>query len=108
MERLQRLALKHGARALKFFENPTVRITNQGMGAKAAGGEASGANIADGCIIAALIIGAALLGNESDLERWVRSGVHLPGLPLLSLACLAGAACLWLRLLLRNRHRKGD
>jgi hypothetical protein len=65
-------------------------------------------NIAYGCIIAALILGAALLSNESDLERWVRSGIHLPGLPLLSLACLAGAVFLWLRLVLRTRLNKGD
>jgi ubiquinone biosynthesis protein len=108
LERLKRLTLKHGSRALKFFENPTVRIANQGMGTMASGRDASGVNVAYGVIIAALILCAALLSNESDLERWVRSLVHLPALPLLSLVSLAGAACLWLRLVLRNRLKKSD
>jgi len=55
-----------------------------------------------------LIVCAGLLSNESDLERWMRSLVHLPGLPLLPLACLAGAASLWLRLVLRNRLKKDE
>lgn len=108
MARLKRLAFKHGSRALKFFENPTVRIANEGTGTMASGRDASGVNIAHGFIIASLILGAALLSNESDLERWVRSFIALPALPLLPLACLAGAASLWLRLVLRNRLKKGD
>jgi len=108
MARLKRLAFKHGTRALKFFENPTLRIVNEGPGAMAAGRDASGVNIAYGFIIAALILCAALLSNESELERWVRSFFHLPALPLLSLASLAGAVCLWLRLVLRNRVKKDD
>lgn len=107
MARLQRVALKHGARALKFFENPTVRIAHEG-GTAASGRDASGVNVAHGCIIASLILCAALLSNESDLERWVKCFVPLPGLPLLSLACLAGAAFLWLRLAFRNRIKKSD
>jgi len=106
LERLKRLAAKHGLRALKFFENPTVRIANEGPGAMAAGRDVSGVNIAYGFIIAALVLCAAFLSNESDLERWVRSFFHLPALPLLSLVSLAGAACLWLRLVLRNRIKK--
>lgn len=108
MERFQRLALKHGARALKFFENPTARTVHEGAAAMTSGRDASGMNIAHGFIIAALIVGGALLSNESDLERWARSLVHLPPVPLLSLVCLAGATCLWLRLVLRNRLKKGD
>ena len=106
--RLKRLVLKHGSRALKFFENPTVRIANEGPAAMASGRDASGVNIAYGFIIAALILCAGLLSNESDLERWVRTLVPLPGLPLLPLACLAGAAGLWVRLVLRNRLKKDD
>jgi len=108
MARLKRLAFKHGSRALKFFENPTVRIAYEGSGTTAAGGDASGVNIAYGFIIAALILFSAFLSNESDLERWVRSFFHLPTLPLLPLLGLAGALCLWLRLVLRNRLKKGD
>lgn len=99
---LKRLALKHGTRALKFFENPTVRIVREGSGSFASSGDTTGVNTASGFIIAALILFAALLSNESDLERWLQSFLHLPGLPILSLASLAGAAFLGLDLVLRN------
>jgi ubiquinone biosynthesis protein len=106
MRRLKRLVFKHGSRAVKFFEDPAVRITSEGSGSFANGGDATGLNIAYGFIIAALILFAALLGNESDLEQWLRSFLHLPRLPILSLLSLAGAAGLWLSLFLRNRPRK--
>ena len=107
LERLKRLAFKHGARIIRFLENPTVRIEDNGGGAAANGRDDRGVNIAFGFIIAALILFAALLSNESDLERWLRSCLHLPRLPILSLAGLAGAACLLMSLVLRNRFAKG-
>jgi ubiquinone biosynthesis protein len=108
MARLKRLVLKHGARALKFFENPTVRLADAGSAAVTGGRDASGVNIASGFIIAALLLCAALLSNGSGLERWMRSFVHLPDLPLLPLVCLTGAAFLWLRLVQRDRRKKDD
>ncbi len=105
--RLKRLALKHGTGVLKFFEDPKVRIMNEGSGSFASSRDTTGVNIACGFIIAALILFAALLSNESDLERWMRSFLHLPRLPILSLASLAGAACLGLGLVLRNCLKKG-
>jgi len=108
MKRLKRLVMKHGSRALKFFEDPSIRLTSEGSGTAAGGNDATGVNIAYGFIIAALIVFAALLSNESDLERWLRSLIHLPNLPVLSLASLTGAGCLLLNLVLRNRGKKGS
>jgi ubiquinone biosynthesis protein len=104
--RLKRLVLKHGARAMKFFENPTVRLSSEAAGAIANNGDATGVNIAYGFIIAALILFAALLGNESALDRGLRSLLPMPRVPLLPLASLAGAGCLWVRLMVRNRSKK--
>jgi ubiquinone biosynthesis protein len=104
--RLKRLVLKHGARAMNFFENPTVRISSEGAGTIASSGDPTGVNIAYGVIIAALILFAALLSNENDLDRGLRSLLPLPRVPLLSLAGLAGAGCLWASLLKRNRSKK--
>jgi len=104
--RLKRLVLKHGARAMKFFENPTVRLSNEGAGAIANNGDATGVNIAYGFIISALILFAALLGNESALDRGLRSLLPMPLVPLLPLASLAGAGCLWVSLMVRNRSKK--
>ncbi len=102
MGRLKRLALKHGAKVLRFFEDPAIHIASEGAGGLGQGGDGAGVNIAYGFIIAALILFAAFVSNESDLERWLRSWLHLPRLPILSLAGLAGAACLLLGLVLRN------
>jgi len=108
LERLRRLVRKHGANALKFFENPTVRIASEGTGSIANSGDNTGVNIANGFIIAALIMSAAFFRNESDLERWLKSLFPLPDLPILSLASLAGAAGLWLCLVLMNRLKKSN
>lgn len=108
LRKLKRLALKHGARMVRFFEDPAVRIASEGAQGIAPGGAASGVNIAYGSIIASLFLSAAILANESNFERWLRSLLHLPDLPLLPLACLAGAACLWIRLIFRNRIKKGN
>jgi len=107
MGRLKRLALKRGAKVLQFFENPTVRIAGHGAGTIGSGSDTTGMNTAYGFIIAALIVFAALLSNESDFERWIRSSLHLPNLPVLPMISLAVAGCLWLRLVLKNRLKKG-
>lgn len=103
LERLKRLTFKHGARVMRFLENPVIRIAGSGEGRTENGGDRMGVNIAFGFIIAALILFAALLSNESDFERWLRSCLHLPQQPILSLASLAGAAGLLVTLVLRNR-----
>ncbi|HAS55280.1 MAG TPA: hypothetical protein DCS42_14730 [Nitrospiraceae bacterium] len=104
--RLKRLVLKHGTRVLRFFEDPTVRIAGEGTGTAAKNGDTSGLSLAHGFIIGALVLFAALVSNESDLERWLRSFISLPPLPVLSLASLAGAAFLWIGLAFRNRLKK--
>ena len=105
LQKLKRLTLKHAARMIRFFDDPSVRVVN-GTGAAAPGGNASGANIAYGFIIAALILSAAILANESTFERWLTSFLHLPAIPLLPLAAMAAAACLWVRLAFRNRSKR--
>ena len=107
MMNLKRMVQRHGSRALKFFDNPTVRIAGPGGGAFSNNGDATGASIAYGFIIAALILFAGLVSNESDLERWLRSNIDLPAWPVLPLASLAGAACLLATLIFRNRRNKG-
>ena len=106
MARLKRMALKHGARAIKFLDNPTVRIVSGGAGADGAGSGNPGVNIAYGFTIAALILSAALLSNESDLERWLKLRLCLPDIPVLPVLSLAAAAGFWLRLVRRNRREK--
>ena len=56
--------------------------------------------------IAALIVFAALVSNDSSFERWLRSTWHLPDLPILPLISLGAAGCLCLMLFLRNRVKK--
>lgn len=107
MRRVNRLVVKHGARALKFLDNPTIRISGEGGGAVAGGGDTTGLNIAYGFIIAALVLFAALLGNGSEFEQWLRSFLPLPRLPILPLVSLACATGLWLSLVFRNRRTKG-
>ncbi|MDH4162888.1 MAG: AarF/UbiB family protein [Nitrospirota bacterium] len=103
--KLKRLVLKHGARALKFFDDPTVRISapvSGGLG----GGDETGVNIAYGFIIAALILFSGFVGNGSDLERWLRTVAPLPSWPVLPLASLGSAVVMLVALVIRNRRRR--
>jgi hypothetical protein len=68
--------------------------------------EKSSVNVAYGLLIAALIVFAATVSNESAFERWLKGLFHLPVIPVLSLVSLGIAGYLWLRLYLRNRIRK--
>jgi predicted unusual protein kinase regulating ubiquinone biosynthesis (AarF/ABC1/UbiB family) len=104
--KLKRMIARSGASAMKFFDNPTVRIAASGSGL-GGGGEETGMNIAYGFIIAALILFAGLIGNGSDLERWLRTLLPLPTWPILPLASLGGAGVLLVNLMLRNRRGKG-
>jgi len=104
--KLKRLILKHGTKAMKFFDDPTVRIAPAGSRSLGSGGDTTGVNIAYGFIIAALILFAGLTGNGSDLERWLRTLLPLPSWPILPLASLGGAGALLVNLALRNRRGK--
>jgi len=105
--KLKRMVLKHGTRAMKFFEDPTVRIAPAGSRGPGSNGDGTGVDIAYGFIIAALILFAGLTGNGSDLERWLRTLLPLPSWPVLPLASLASAAALLVNLALRNRRGSG-
>lgn len=105
LNKLKRMAVKHGTRAMQFFDNPTVRIATSG-GGLGGGGDETGVNIAYGFIIAALILFAGLTGNGSGLEDWLRNALPLPAWPVLPLASLGGAGALLVRLVLRNRRGK--
>jgi len=104
--KLKRLILKHGTKAMKFFDDPTVRIASAGSGL-GGGGDETGVNIAYGFIIAALILFAGLVDKGSDLERWLRTLLPLPSWPILPLASLGSAGALLINLALRNRRGKG-
>jgi len=103
LNKLRRMVLKHGSKAMKFFDNPTVRIATSG-GGLGGGGDETGVNIAYGFIIAALILFAGLAGNGSDLERWLRTVLPLPAWPVLPLASLGSAGVMLVNLVLRNRR----
>jgi ubiquinone biosynthesis protein len=104
--RLTRMLQKHGAKALTFFDDPTVRIDSTGSSSLGNSGDLMGVNIAYGFIIAALILFAGLVGNGSDLERWLRTQLPLPSWPILPLASLGSAGILLINLALRNRRHK--
>ena len=103
LERLKRLAVKHGARVVRFLENPEIRIAHQNLTREQ---ENHGLNIASGIVIAGLILYAAIVGKENELDRWLRSVVSLPDLPALPLISLVSAAALWLWLSRRNRVKE--
>jgi ubiquinone biosynthesis protein len=105
--RLQRLVLKHGSRVVKFIENPVIRLAGEEAGGAAGGKDRTGENIAHGFIIAALIVFAALAGNESVFSIWLSSALQLRGLPVLPLVSLSCAALLGVNMMLKNRGQKG-
>jgi hypothetical protein len=102
------MVLKHGARAINFFDDPTVRIAPAGSRDPGSNGDESGVNIAYGFIIAALILFAGQVGHGSDLERWLRTLLPLPSWPILPLASLGSAGALLVNLAFRNRRSKKD
>ncbi len=105
LKTMKHLVSKHVVRTIKFFENPTIRLAGAGDAAFGSVGVATGVNIAYGFIIAALLLFAAIVSNESDLERWLRLHIDLPAWPVLSLSSLAAALFLLITLLLKNRKR---
>lgn len=105
--KLKRLIAKHGVRALHLLERPTFRIEGGEFTNIVREMEKSSLNVAYGLLIAALVLFAASVSNESIFEQWLKSVFHLPVMPILSIGSLAIASYLWLRLYLRNRPKKG-
>ena len=105
LKTMKHMISKHVVRTMKFFENPTLRLAGAGDEALGSVGLATGVNIAYGFIIAALVLFAGIVSNESDLERWLRSHIDLPAWPILSLASLTAALFLLITLILKNRKR---
>ncbi len=106
VKRLKRVISKHGTRVLQLLENPTFRIEGGEFRNIVREMEKSSVNVAYGLLIAALVLFAASVSNESALERWLKNVFHLPIAPILSLISLAVAVYLWVRLYLRNRPKK--
>jgi predicted unusual protein kinase regulating ubiquinone biosynthesis (AarF/ABC1/UbiB family) len=103
VKRLERLILKHGLRALHLLERPTFRIEGAEFRNIVREMDKSSVNVAYGMLIGALILFAATVSHETAFERWLRSMLHLPVAPFLSMVSLALAAYFWLRLYFRNR-----
>lgn len=106
VRRLQRLILKHGDRAMRLLERPTFRIEGAEFTNIVREMDKSSVNVAYGILIGALIVFAATVSHETALESWLRSMLHLPVAPFLSMGALAFAVYFWLRLYLRNRMGK--
>jgi ubiquinone biosynthesis protein len=103
MARLRRMLEKHGARALRLIDRPTIRIEGTEFRRTVQELERSSMNLVYGLLIAALIVFAATVSNSSEFERWLSQVLHLPAAPLLSIVSLTVAGYLWLRLFLRSR-----
>lgn len=103
VKRLERLLLKHGLHALRLLERPTFRIEGAEFRNIVHEMDKSSVNISYGMLIGALILFAATVSHETTLERWLRSVLHLPVAPFLSIVSLALAGYFWLRLYFRNR-----
>ncbi len=104
--KLRRLIVKHGMRALHLLERPTFRIEGGEFRNIVREVEKSSVNVAYGLLIAALVVFAASVSNESAFEQWLMGVFHLPIMPILSIGSLVVAGYLWLRLYLRNRPAK--
>jgi ubiquinone biosynthesis protein len=106
VEKIRRLIFKHGVRALHVLERPTFRIEGGEFRNMVREMEKASVNVAYGLLIAALVVFAASVSNESAFEVWLKGVFHLPIMPILSILSLAAAGYLWLRLYLRNRAKK--
>ena len=93
-------------RALHVLEKPTFRIEGGEFRNIVREMEKSSVNVANGLLIAALVVFAATVSNESAFERWLKGVFNLPIVPILSIGSLAAAGYLWLRLYFRNRPKR--
>ncbi len=105
-ERLKQLVSKIGGRALSLLEEPALEGAYSER-RSARDTDRSSLPVAFGFIIAALIFAAAILSNESGFEKWLKSVLHLPNVPVLPILSLAGAGYLWLKLSRRSNPKKG-
>jgi ubiquinone biosynthesis protein len=108
MTRIRRLVARHGLRALRLLERPTLHIEGREFSRAVQEVERTSINVVYGLLIAALIVFAATLSNTSQLEIWLSQKLHLPAAPILSLASLAIAGYLWVRLLARGRASRRE
>ncbi len=106
LQKIKRLIVKHGVRALHVLERPTFRIEGGEFRNIVREMEKSSVNVAYGLLIAALVVFSASVSNESAFETWLKGTFHLPIVPILSITSLAVAGYLWLRLYLKNRPKK--
>jgi ubiquinone biosynthesis protein len=106
LNKLKRLIVKHGVRALHILERPTFRIEGGEFRNMVREMEKASVNIAYGLLIGSLVVFAASVSNESAFESWLKGFFHLPIMPILSIVSLAAAGYLWVRLYIRNRVKK--
>ena len=106
LRKLKRLVLKHGVRALRVIERPTLRIESKEFQRITSELEKASVNVSGGLMIAALVVFSATIRHESYFESWLKTFFHLPAAPNLSIGSLVVAGALWLWLILRNRAIK--
>jgi ubiquinone biosynthesis protein len=106
LQKLRRLIVKHGVKALHLIENPTFRIASEEFRNITREMDKASVNISYGFIIASLIVFAASF--SSQFEAWLKTHIHAPEplMPLLPIISLGIAGYLLLRLYLRNRPKK--
>jgi predicted unusual protein kinase regulating ubiquinone biosynthesis (AarF/ABC1/UbiB family) len=106
LQKLRRLIVKHGVKALHLIENPTFRIASEEFRNLTREMDKASVNISYGFIVASLIVFAASFSNE--FETWLKTHIHTPEplMPLLPIISLGFASYLLIRLYLRNRPKK--
>ncbi len=104
--RLRRLAETHGLKALRVLESPTFRIESEEFRDLVNELVRASLNVTYGLIIAALVVFAASLSNESAFEAWLKTALHLPVVPILPVLSMVVALSLWVRIYLRSRLKK--
>lgn len=103
LARLKRMAVKHGGNLLRFMENPVVRVVQQSAGG---GGGETGGGVVAGVLLAGWIVFTAVVSNETAFEKWLKTVLSLPDIPVLALAGLAGIIGTGSAMLLGGRKRK--
>ncbi len=106
LHKLKRLVLKHGMRALRFIERPTLRVEGKEYQRITSELDKASVNESGGLMIAALVMFSATVRHDSYFESWLKALFHLPVAPNLSIASLILAGVLWVWLILRNRAIK--
>ena len=100
-----RLISRRLDRVISSFERGSIRLESDEFKQIVREMDKSSVNMSYGVIIAALIIFAAFLSNDTVFEDWLRTKLDLPEIPILPIVSLALAGYLSIRLYLRNRIR---